>query len=105
VTALEEWMSKGKAPALDYSLRLFNDIKSRGIQIILISGRREHLRSATIDNLVNVGYHGWTSLILRLVQHFNFNSPIPLFYISVLKITHEIKPVRSLSHGSIRIYS
>jgi predicted secreted acid phosphatase len=68
VTALEEWMSKGKAPALDYSLRLFNDIKSRGIQIILISGRREHLRSATIDNLVNVGYHGWTSLILRLVQ-------------------------------------
>ncbi|KAI5398068.1 hypothetical protein KIW84_063754, partial [Lathyrus oleraceus] len=65
VTALEEWMSKGKAPALDYSLRLFNEIKSRGIQIILISGRREYLRSATIDNLVNVGYHGWTSLILR----------------------------------------
>ncbi|KEH42677.1 plant acid phosphatase [Medicago truncatula] len=65
VTALEEWMSKGKAPALDYSLRFFNEIKSRGIQIILISGRREHLRSATIDNLVNVGYHGWTGLILR----------------------------------------
>lgn len=58
-------MSKGKAHALDYSLRLFNDLKSRGIQIILVSARREYLRSATIDNLVNVGYHGWTSLVLR----------------------------------------
>ncbi|PIN25702.1 Acid phosphatase [Handroanthus impetiginosus] len=26
---------------------------------------RECLRSATVDNLVDVGYHGWTSLILR----------------------------------------
>lgn len=60
-------MSMGKAPALDYSLSLFNDLKSRGIQIILISGRREHLRSETIDNLVKVGYHGWKSLVLRLV--------------------------------------
>ncbi|KAI4318157.1 hypothetical protein L6164_025960 [Bauhinia variegata] len=65
LTALEEWMDKAKAPALDHSLRLFNDLKSRGIQIILVSSRREHLRSATIDNLVKVGYHGWSSLILR----------------------------------------
>ncbi|KAF7837427.1 Acid phosphatase 1 [Senna tora] len=64
-TSLEEWMNKANAPALDHSLRLFNDLKSRGIQIILVSARREHLRSATIDNLVKVGYHGWTGLILR----------------------------------------
>ncbi|KAL1342153.1 hypothetical protein HN51_028741 [Arachis hypogaea] len=65
LTSLEEWMSKSKAKALDDSLKLFNALKSRGIQIILISSRREHLRSATIDNLVNVGYYGWTSLIMR----------------------------------------
>lgn len=60
-------MSKANAPALDHSLRLFNDLKSRGVQIILVSARREHLRSATIDNLVKVGYHGWTSLVMRSV--------------------------------------
>lgn len=60
-------MKLGKAPALENSLRLFNDIKRRGLQIILVSIRREHLRSATIDNLVNVGYYGWTNLILRLL--------------------------------------
>ncbi|GMN53330.1 hypothetical protein TIFTF001_022469 [Ficus carica] len=65
LTTFEEWLSQGKATALDYSLKLFNDIKSRGLKIFLISSRREHLRSATIDNLVNVEYHGWTRLILR----------------------------------------
>ncbi|KAJ7979805.1 Acid phosphatase 1 [Quillaja saponaria] len=65
VTSLEEWMRKGKAPALEHSLRLFNEIKARGIQIILVSSRREYLRSATIGNLVSVGYHGWNSLVLR----------------------------------------
>lgn len=64
-TSLEEWMSKAKAPALEHSLNLFNEIKAKGIQIILVSSRREHLRSATIDNLVNVGFHGWSSLVLR----------------------------------------
>lgn len=65
LTSLEEWMGQGKAPAIEHTLKLFNDIKSRGIQIILVSSRREHLRSATIDNLVDVGFHGWASLILR----------------------------------------
>lgn len=65
LTSLEEWMSQGKAPALENSLKIFNEMKARGLQIILVSSRREHLRSATIDNLVNVGYYGWTSLILR----------------------------------------
>jgi predicted secreted acid phosphatase len=67
VTSLEEWMRKGKATALDHSLRLFNELKSRGIQIILITARREHLRSATVDNLVNVGYYGWTKIFFRSV--------------------------------------
>ncbi|PRQ36755.1 putative Acid phosphatase [Rosa chinensis] len=65
LSALEEWMSHGKAPALDHSLKLFNEIKARGLLIILVSSRREHLRSATIYNLLHVGSHGWTSLILR----------------------------------------
>ncbi|KAK4775735.1 hypothetical protein SAY87_023696 [Trapa incisa] len=65
LTSLEEWMRKGKAPALEHSLKLFNEIKGRGIQIVLVSSRREHLRSATIDNLVTAGFHGWSSLILR----------------------------------------
>lgn len=65
LTSLEEWKSQGKAPALEHSVKLFNILKGLGVQIILISSRRETLRTATIDNLVDQGIFGWTSLILR----------------------------------------
>ncbi|KAL3507537.1 hypothetical protein ACH5RR_032919 [Cinchona calisaya] len=65
LTSLEEWMNQGKAPALQHSLKLFNELKDLGVQIILVSSRMEHLRSATVDNIVNEGFFGWTSLILR----------------------------------------
>lgn len=71
LTSLEEWMSSGKAKALEHSLGLFNDLKGRGIQIFLVSSRREILRSATIDNLVNVGFYGWASLHLRFNLKFS----------------------------------
>ncbi|CAH1453041.1 unnamed protein product [Lactuca virosa] len=64
-TDLEGWMAQGKATAIDYSWNFFNDIKRRGMQIILISSRKEYLRDATIDNLVDAGFHGWKSLYLR----------------------------------------
>lgn len=65
VTSLEDWMSQGKGTALEHSLKLFNHLKELGVQIFLVSSRREHLRSATVDNLVKVDFYGWNSLILR----------------------------------------
>ncbi|CAL5345414.1 unnamed protein product [Camellia sinensis] len=65
MSSLEEWQSKAKETDLEHTLKLFNDLKGRGMHIILVSSRREQLRTATIDNLVDVGFHGWTSLIQR----------------------------------------
>ncbi|XP_052171427.1 acid phosphatase 1-like [Diospyros lotus] len=64
-TSLEGWMRETKAPALEHSLKLFHEIRGQGLKIFLISTRRECLRDATVDNLIKVGYHGWSSLILR----------------------------------------
>ncbi|XP_061343472.1 acid phosphatase 1 [Gastrolobium bilobum] len=64
-TSLEAWMKQSKAPALDHTLELYHEIKNRGFNIFLISSRKETLRSPTVDNLVKVGYHGWTGLTLR----------------------------------------
>jgi len=64
-TSLEAWMKQSKAPALDHTLELFHEIKNKGFKIFLVSSRKEILRSATVDNLVNVGYHGWATLKLR----------------------------------------
>lgn len=67
-TSLEGWMKQGKAPALEHSMCLYNKIKEGGLKIFLISSRGEHLREATIDNLISAGYNGWTGLILRGVE-------------------------------------
>ncbi|XWS36478.1 hypothetical protein CRYUN_Cryun20dG0089000 [Craigia yunnanensis] len=42
----------------------FWEIRDKGVKIVLVSSRRETLGS-TVDNLIKVGYHGWTSFILR----------------------------------------
>ncbi|OVA08614.1 Acid phosphatase (Class B) [Macleaya cordata] len=65
LSSLEEWMKEKKGTALEHSRNLFKEIKGRGLKIFLISSRGEHLRDATVDNLVKVGYYGWTGLILR----------------------------------------
>ncbi|XP_023538943.1 acid phosphatase 1-like [Cucurbita pepo subsp. pepo] len=65
ITDLEAWMSEAKAPVLGHTLRFFNLLKAKGVDIILISARREALRSATIENLVQKGYHGWSDLFFR----------------------------------------
>lgn len=65
VTSLEAWMRKTKAPALEHTLKLFHEIRGKGIKIFLISSRRECVRDATVDNLIKEGYHGWSGLTLR----------------------------------------
>ncbi|XP_044501864.1 acid phosphatase 1-like [Mangifera indica] len=67
-TSLESWMKESKAPALKHTLKLYHEIKHRGIKIFLVSSRRETLRSCTVDNLIHVGYHGWTRLELRALD-------------------------------------
>lgn len=63
--SLEKWMEEMKAPALEPLLLLYNEVKLRGVKIIIITGRSEYLRDATVQNLVQAGYMGWTDLIMR----------------------------------------
>ncbi|XP_042516068.1 acid phosphatase 1-like [Macadamia integrifolia] len=65
MTSFEEWVIERKAPALDHILKLFREMRGKGIKIFLISSKGEHLRDATTDNLIKVGYNGWSGLILR----------------------------------------
>nr|XP_016499114.1 PREDICTED: acid phosphatase 1-like [Nicotiana tabacum] len=58
-------MKETNAPAVKHGLKLYDEIKAKGYKAFLISSRRECLRDATVDNLIKVGYHGWSYLILR----------------------------------------
>jgi predicted secreted acid phosphatase len=46
-------------------LELFNYAKKNGIAVFFITGRQNAQRDATIKNLTDVGYSGWTDLITQ----------------------------------------
>ncbi|KAI5060019.1 hypothetical protein GOP47_0024439 [Adiantum capillus-veneris] len=64
-TLYKTWIGQGKAPALQATLQLFNTLKEWDYTILLLSGRLESQREATIQNLIAVGYADWEALILR----------------------------------------
>ena len=53
------------APAIEPSLKLYEEILSLGFRVILLTGRSEAHRGVTIDNLINAGFRNWHELVLR----------------------------------------
>jgi predicted secreted acid phosphatase len=51
--------------AIQPTLDLYNDAKSRGVAIFFITGRRENTRAHTEHNLVTQGYTTWNQVILK----------------------------------------
>jgi predicted secreted acid phosphatase len=52
-------------PAVAPVLELYNFAKSKGIAVFFVTGRPEKQRELTINNLREVGYDGWTDLIMQ----------------------------------------
>ncbi|KAK7313844.1 hypothetical protein VNO77_39046 [Canavalia gladiata] len=61
----DTWVEKGVAPAIEPSLKLYEDVLNLGFKVILLTGRSERHRSVTVDNLINAGFKDWHQLILR----------------------------------------
>ncbi|KAG4950446.1 hypothetical protein JHK82_027270 [Glycine max] len=59
------WVEKGVTPAIEPSLKLYEDVLNLGFKVILLTGRSERRRSVTVDNLINAGFKEWDQLILR----------------------------------------
>ncbi|XP_020210911.1 acid phosphatase 1 [Cajanus cajan] len=60
-----DWVEQGLAPAIEPSLKLYEDVLNLGFKVILLTGRSERHRSVTVDNLINAGFKDWHQLILR----------------------------------------
>ncbi|KAK1266248.1 Acid phosphatase 1 [Acorus gramineus] len=64
-TSFDEWVNVARAPALQSSLGLYQELQNLGITIILLTGRSEFQRNATEQNMLFAGYRSWERLILR----------------------------------------
>ena len=64
-TVQAELYSNAHDPAITPVLELFNAAKKRGVAVFFLTGRPNTQRDLTIKNLNEVGYAGWTDLIMR----------------------------------------
>eukprot|EP01018_Ginkgo_biloba_P026527 Gb_35342 [translate_table: standard] len=60
-----EWIVKAKSRVLPSTLNLYNKLLKKHFNIFIITGRHEIRRDITEKNLHDVGYKGWTKLILN----------------------------------------
>lgn len=60
-----KWTEDAIAPAIEPSLRLYEEVLSLGFKVFLLTGRDENQRDVTVQNLMNVGFKNWDQLILR----------------------------------------
>ena len=61
----DAWVENADAPAIEPVLQLYKDAKHLGIKVFFITGRKEHLRSATVQNLESAGYLRFDGLFMR----------------------------------------
>jgi len=52
-------------PAIAPVLELYNFAKKNGIVVFFVTGRQEHERQLTIQNLTDVGYSDWANLYMQ----------------------------------------
>lgn len=64
-TVAAKLYSNARDPAIVPVLELFNYAKKNGVAVFFLTGRKNAERDSTIKNLNDVGYTGWTDLIMR----------------------------------------
>ncbi|KAK3033236.1 hypothetical protein RJ639_033116 [Escallonia herrerae] len=66
--AFDKWVDKGSAPAIESSLKLYEEVLSLGFKVFLLTGRSEKQRSVTVENLISEGFQNWDKLVLRALE-------------------------------------
>ncbi|KAG6429251.1 hypothetical protein SASPL_107296 [Salvia splendens] len=61
----DEWVEMGRAPAIESSLKVYEEVLNLGFKVILLTGRSERYRGVTVENLFQSGFRDWGMLILR----------------------------------------
>ncbi|CAM6028946.1 unnamed protein product [Sphagnum balticum] len=67
-TSWDTWVYEARAPPLEPMLNFYKELQALNWNFAFITGRSENQRNFTMQNLLAVGYEGWTALILRSAE-------------------------------------
>ncbi|MCX7611113.1 MAG: HAD family acid phosphatase [Ignavibacterium sp.] len=62
---IQDWVLSAKLPAIKPTLEFYNYLKSKKVRLIFLTGRYFEEYDATLKNLINEGYIGFDTLIVR----------------------------------------
>lgn len=66
----DQWVDMANAPAIESSLKLYEEVQGLGFKVFLLTGRNEGQRAVTITNLEKAGFKSWSKLIMRFSCSF-----------------------------------
>lgn len=58
-------LSENYFPPIEPIVSLFEEVKRLGITVLFLTGRYEHFRKTTEENLLRLGIEGWEQLVMR----------------------------------------
>lgn len=61
----DEWVESANATGIEQTVNMLNILIDRGFNVVMITGRREAMRAATVLNLERIGLTRYSQLILR----------------------------------------
>jgi acid phosphatase len=62
---VQDWVMSGKLPAIKQTKQFYDYLKSKGLKIIFLTGRQQEEYDITYQNLIEQGYTGFDTLIVR----------------------------------------
>ena len=62
---VQDWVMSGRLPAIKQTKEFYNYLKSKGLKIIFLTGRQKEEYDITYQNLIEQGYTGFDTLIVR----------------------------------------
>ncbi|KAF3434143.1 hypothetical protein FNV43_RR25246 [Rhamnella rubrinervis] len=92
----DKWVEKGMAPAIEPSLKLYEEVLGLGFKVFLLTGRSERHRITTVENLINAGFKDWHRLILRTPDE---NGKLAILYKSEKRSEMEKEGYRILGNS------
>ncbi len=62
---VQDWVMSRKLPAIKQTKEFYDYLKSKGLKIIFLTGRQQEEYDITYQNLIEQGYTGFDTLIVR----------------------------------------
>jgi acid phosphatase len=62
---VQDWVMSGKLPAIKPTKEFYDYLKSKGYKVIFLTGRQQEEYDITFRNLIEQGYTGFDTLIVR----------------------------------------